>query len=224
MRTITQFSQHVYTTKASAKRAALNAVGSTYLVEDPELRNRFDGEITIGTDMIDVMAVGNCWQWSYTFDLYDVLVRVRYADGTIADVRYAEVAHWRDATTPPAEPEENPVHVAARRVANYLRDRANAESSEQRHELENKEYPGLVSECQEAGIDIFDVGCVCRQIEAALINDNPYWIAEVVLRAESYSLASKTLWDHFAAMAAKQGVEVMRCLGIAEESLRQRAA
>lgn len=108
MRTLTKYSEHLYTTRASAMRAARNALGRNYPLKDsevPELRNRFDGDITIGTDMIGTEACegGWGWRWMYTFDLGDVSVRVRYADGTIADVRYADVAHWQDATHPPTQ-------------------------------------------------------------------------------------------------------------------------
>ena len=98
MRYVTEHSDHVYTTKSSAMRAARNEVGHSYVVETPELENRFDGVIPITTDMISVESCEGGWRWSYTFNLADVIVRVRHADGGIADVRYADVAHWQDAT------------------------------------------------------------------------------------------------------------------------------
>lgn len=100
MRIITQHSTYIYKSKSSAMRAARNAVGHQYLVEAPELGSRFDGVIPVTKEMISVEPLGDGWRWSYTFYLSDVLVRVRHADGNVADVRYGEVAHWKDATTP----------------------------------------------------------------------------------------------------------------------------
>lgn len=224
MRTISAFSGHIYTTKASAMRAARNAVGHQYVVEAPELGSRFDGVITIGMDMIDVMAVGNGWQWNYTFDLADVLVKVRYADGTIDDVRYAEVAHWQDATTPPAESAPNPVHEVARQVQTYLRARDNAESDEERYRLYDEHVPSLIALCREAGADYGDIFRTCHTVEIALRGNTPSYIAEVIVRAAPYGLDSKNLHEHLAMWARKRGVNPSVYLEMVREAAARAAA
>ena len=224
MRTITQYSQHVYTTKASAKRAALNAVCSTYLVDDPELRNRFDGEITIDSDMIDVVAVGNGWQWSYTFDLYDVVVKVRHADGTIEHTRYANVAHWQDATTPPVEPEENPVHAVAKQVNDYVKAWSAAESDEERFALHDPTVPRLIAACHSLGIDYTDVYSACRAVQDVIMSSSPSYIAEIIVRAESYGLASDVLHAHLRVWAVRRGVKPAVYLDHARATLASNAA
>lgn len=96
---IVKHSQHIYTAKSSAMRAARKAVGHSYPVEAPELENRFEGCITITADMLGVEACEGGWRWTYAFDLAEVMVAVRSADGTGTQRRYADVAHWKDAST-----------------------------------------------------------------------------------------------------------------------------
>lgn len=220
MRYVTEHSDHVYTTKPSAMRAARNEVGHSYVVETPELENRFDGVIPITTDMINVESCEGGWRWSYTFNLADVIVRVRHADGEIADVRYADVAHWQDATHPCDEG----VRIVSAQAADYLRALDNAESDEARLEIQGGTLSTLMIMSRDAGVDLGDIFSACRAVENALLSSNPHYIAEVILRAQPLGLVSDELRAHLRTWARRRGVSPSNYLRMAEEALSQQAA
>lgn len=220
MRYVTEYSDHVYTAKTSAMRAARNAVGHSYLVESPELRNRFDGEIRVTADMISVESCEGGWRWGYTFDLADVIVRVRHADGEIADVRYADVAHWQDACTPV----DDALHVLAMEAQTYLRAHEAAVSDDDRREIHNRHMPHLLDESERLKVDLGDILGTCRAVESALISNNPHYIAEVMLRAQPFGFVSDDLRAHLTTWALRRGVHPAKYLRMAEKTLTQRAA
>lgn len=220
MRYVTEYSDHVYTAKSSAMRAARNAVGHSYLVETPELRNRFDGVISITADMISVEPCEGGWRWGYTFDLADVIVRVRHADGEIADVRYADVAHWQDASTPV----DDALRTLAMEALTYLRAHEAAVSDDDRRENYDRHMPHLLSESERLGVDLSDIIRVCSEVEDALLSDTPHYIAEVMLRAQPFGLVSDELRARLTTWALRRGVPPAKYLRMAEETLTQRVA
>lgn len=221
MRYITKHIDHVYTTKSSAMRAARNAVGHSFLVESPEMENRFDGVIRITTDMISVESCEGGWRWAYTFDLADVTVRVHHADGSIADVRYADVAHWQDAYTPV----DDSLHSLAMEALTYLRayDAAGRGDDDLR-EVHDRHMPHLLDESTRLGVGLDDIFDVCHTVENALLSSNPHYIAEIILRAQPLGLVSDELRAHLRTWALRRGVSPAKYLRMAKEILAQRAA
>ena len=133
MRTITVYSEHIYTTKSSAWRAARNAVGNCYKVKQPEFEHNFEGTITVGTEMLSVEPCAGGWRWAYTFDLADVETWV-LREGRQIDCRYGDVAGWKDCCTPPVEPEADPAKELARRISEYHHEINNAPTKRPRPE------------------------------------------------------------------------------------------
>lgn len=222
MRTVTQYSDHIYKSKASAMRAARNTVGCTYVVNEPEFQHNFDGHIVISADMLAVELRRGGWCWSHTFDFGDVMTRVRRTDGEIVEVRFAEVAHWKNCQTPPEE--DTAIHDLARATADYLCAVDAAVTDEERMELYDRTMPILLSTSQKLGVDLGDVLGICREVEVARLSDIPHYIAEVVLRAEPFGLASDSLHSHLRLAASRRGVTAAAYLRIAEENLSQKTA
>ena len=220
MRYITEYSEHAYATKSSAMRAARKAVGCEFFVETSELATRFDGVILITADMINVDPCEGGWCWSYTFNLADVMVRVRHADGEIADIRYADVAHWQDADHPCDED----IRRVSVQAAGYLRTPGNVESDEARLGIQDGTLPILMMMSRDAGVDLNDIFSACRAVENALFSSNPRHVAEVILRAQPLGLASDELYAHLDTLALRRGAPPAKYLRMAKESLSQQAA
>lgn len=216
MRLITKYSPHTYKTKQSALRAACNAVGEKYLVDEMELQNRFDGLITVTADMVNVVAVAGGWQWTYTYDLSDVVVEIFVGDGVKCGVAYAEVAHWKDARTPVSDV----VMLAGTSVEAYLRALDVMESIEALHDA----YDRALALCVAAGVDFGGMVNACREVECALMSDNPAYIAVVIRRAEPFGLASAKLRERFLLMAVRRGVRPVVYEGMAKASLANKVA
>lgn len=125
MRSITQYHEYIYKAKASAMRAAKNAVGHRFLVAAPELGNRFEGHITIDESMIAVEAHEGGWRWLYTFNLGDVIVEVLDGDGPVIQTLFGEVCHRPDCSTPAASILQGIGIMIARYIARVVQVRAN---------------------------------------------------------------------------------------------------
>lgn len=209
MRLITQYTTRSYSTRSSAARAAKNATGKKYVVEDRELRKRFDGFITIRSEMLAIFKCGDghIWSWSYTFDLADVMVSIPGEDGTVKHAPYPEVCHWRDASTPSV----GPLVELGRQVAAYMESGEGSPNSEW--------VQACRCLCEAHGTSLSKVADLYRQCCHARNYEDPQALATLIVRAEPYGLVTGVLRLRFKDMARRCGVSEEDYLRLAQGEL-----